>query len=324
VLLRPYYRNYELPWEREENDEFFRKLWLISLAVTLVLGIILWLLPRPEVPIDLKPSVPPRLAKIVIEKEIPPPPPPPVVEPDKPKPEEKPPERVAERPKPNERPDLARTQNARERATKAGILAFEDQFKDIRQQFDVTKEQLQQTANTTGEVDGPSRAERSLITSKAGSASTGINTAGQSRGFGGGSGNLGGASSTRMQVPFGGSGSGSALAGGGRGDGVERSGRSGKASRSREEIETIFDRNKGAIYALYGRALRDQPELQGKLVLEFTISPAGEVTMCRIVSSDLKDPELERKIVARVRLFRFESKDVETITTTKPIDFFPA
>jgi periplasmic protein TonB len=241
-----------------------------------------------------------------------------VIEPEKPEPE-----RVVERPKPTEKPDLAKTQNARERAARAGILAFEDQFKDIRQQFDVTKEQLEQTANTTGEVDGPSRAERSLITSKAGASSGGINVAGSSRGFGGGSGNLGGASSTRMQVPFGGSGSGSSLRGG-RGDGVERSGRSGKASRSREEIETIFDRNKGAIYALYGRALRDQPELQGKLVLEFTISPSGEVTMCRVVSSELKDPELERKIVARVRLFRFDSKDVEAITTTKPIDFFPA
>jgi periplasmic protein TonB len=103
-----------------------------------------------------------------------------------------------------------------------------------------------------------------------------------------------------------------------------RSGNSGKAARSREEIELIFDRNKGAIYSLYSRALRDQPDLQGKMVLEFTISPTGEVTMCRVVSSELNDPDLEKKIVARVRLFRFEAKDVETITTTKPIDFFPA
>lgn len=60
------------------------------------------------------------------------------------------------------------------------------------------------------------------------------------------------------------------------------------------------------------------------MVLEFTIAPSGEVTMCRVVSSEIRDPELERKIVARVRLFRFEARDVETITTTKPIDFFPA
>jgi hypothetical protein len=46
--------------------------------------------------------------------------------------------------------------------------------------------------------------------------------------------------------------------------------------------------------------------------------------MCRIVSSELKDAELEKKIVARVRLFRFEARDVESVTTTKPIDFFPA
>jgi len=105
---------------------------------------------------------------------------------------------------------------------------------------------------------------------------------------------------------------------------VERSGRSLKASRSREEIELVFDRNKSAIYALYTRALRDKPTLQGKVVLEITISPSGDVTDCRVVSSELNDAELERKLVARVRSFRFESRDVATITTTKPIEFFPA
>ena len=33
---------------------------------------------------------------------------------------------------------------------------------------------------------------------------------------------------------------------------------------------------------------------------------------------------LERKIIALVRLFRFDPKDVDAVTTTKPIDFFPA
>ena len=97
-----------------------------------------------------------------------------------------------------------------------------------------------------------------------------------------------------------------------------------KSSRSREEIELVFDRNKGAIYALYNRALRDNPSLQGKVVLELTIAPWGEVTNCRVLSSDLNDPELERKLIARVKLFRFEERDVEAVTTTKPIDFFPA
>ena len=46
--------------------------------------------------------------------------------------------------------------------------------------------------------------------------------------------------------------------------------------------------------------------------------------MCEILSSELGSPELERKLVQRVLLFRFEAKDVEAMTTTKPIDFFPA
>jgi len=115
----------------------------------------------------------------------------------------------------------------------------------------------------------------------------------------------------------------SRIAAAGSPNGVSKGG-SGKPSRSEEEIALVFDRNKGAIYALYGRALRDAPDLQGKLVLEFTISPSGDVTECHVVSSELKDPELERKIVARVKLFHFEAKDVAAITTTKPIEFVPS
>ena len=86
----------------------------------------------------------------------------------------------------------------------------------------------------------------------------------------------------------------------------------------------MFDRTKSAIFALYTRALRDNPALQGKVVVELTIAPDGEVTACRIVSSELKDEDLERKLVSRIKLFRFEAKDVAPITTTKPIDFYPA
>ena len=83
-------------------------------------------------------------------------------------------------------------------------------------------------------------------------------------------------------------------------------------------------KNKLAIHAIYSRALRDNPALQGKLVLEVTIAPTGEVTECRVISSEFGDAELERKLVARVRMFRFEDRDVAVMTTTKPIDFFPA
>jgi TonB family protein len=173
------------------------------------------------------------------------------------------------------------------------------------------------SAPMIGKVEGASRAERSLITSRTGVGSGGINTGRLSSGFGSGPGNLKG-HATGTAVPSFADKIGSDQAQ------ASRSGSSGKASRSREEIEIVFDRNKSAIYSLYSRALRELPELQGKVVVQLTIAPSGEVTDCRLVSTELNDPELERKLIARIRMFRFEDKEVEAMTTTKPIEFFPA
>jgi TonB family protein len=318
------YRSFELPWTtpREDRDRF-RRIVGICLAVVLALSVIVPMMPAPERSLDVLPPIPPRLAKLVLERATPLPPPPPV-ETRELAPE---PEPTATKKKVDERakaPDLDRTQQARKKAAQAGLLPFVDQLADLRDNFEVTPDKLQTPANAAGTVDGPPRAERSLITSKAGAASGGVNTASVSRGFGYGAGNLDGHGTTQMQVPFGGSGSGSALRGSGTADGVSRSGSGKKLSRSREEIELVFDRNKAAIYALYNRALRDNPALMGKVVMQLTIAPSGAVTDCRILSSELRDAELERKLVARVKMFRFEEKDVEAITTTKPIEFFPA
>ena len=172
-----------------------------------------------------------------------------------------------------------------------------------------------ETKNLTGAVHAESHAERSLITSRAGEASAGITSAPMSRGFGGGAGSLHGTDAARVT---------SAIMQSGLNAGAPSNGRGGSAGRSEEEIAMVFDRNKGAIYALYERALRMNPMLQGKLVIQFTIASSGEVTRCRVVSSELHDPALEREIVARVMLFRFEPEKVDPTTATKPIDFFPA
>jgi TonB family protein len=247
-------------------------------------------------------AVPERLARLMVEVKPKPPVPPPPVEQPKPKPEVKP----TEVPKP-----VDRAAEARKKAQQSGLLKLKDELADLRQNVDLTP--LGQTKNLQGAVGQDSHAERSLIASKVGSGSAGITTANSSRGFGSGAGSLTGHDTTAVSSRI------AAVSG----NGSLAKGGSGKPSRSEEEIALVFDSNKGAIYALYGRALRDQPDLQGKLVLEFTISPAGEVTECRVVSSELKDPELERKIVARVKLFHFAAKDVATMTTTKPIEFVP-
>ena len=104
----------------------------------------------------------------------------------------------------------------------------------------------------------------------------------------------------------------------------KRSGAGRTAGRGEEEIEKVFQKNKGAIFSLYNRELRKDPTLQGKVVMELTIAPNGNVVKCRIVSSELNNPTLERKLVSRVKLFRFAAKDVAQVTVSYPIDFLPS
>jgi periplasmic protein TonB len=302
-MLAPFYRNFELPWDVDPEEQTrFRKILRIALIV-LVLGVVLFvLLPSPKRAVNEE-TVPPRLARIMIEQQPKPPPPPP-----KPKVEEQPKPVV----KPVPVPPIDRAEQARKKAQKQ-VKQFQDELADLREQMDMD---VGQTKNLTGAVGADSHAERSLITSKVGVGSGGITSANTSRGFGTGAGSLTGHDTTTVT---------SAIAHSGLNDRAPiRTGVSGKGARSREEIELIFDQNKGKLYNLYARALRENPQLQGKMVLEFTIEPDGNVPMCRVVSSDLGDKDLEAKICSMVRLFHFAAKDVEQITTTKPIDFFPA
>ncbi|HVW68607.1 MAG TPA: AgmX/PglI C-terminal domain-containing protein [Steroidobacteraceae bacterium] len=302
TTLAPFYREFDLPWEGDpESTARFRRILQVLLILLVVFAILFAVLPMPK-PTAAETEIPQRLARVMIEEKPKPPPPPPKVE-QKPKVE---PQKKIPVPPANEK------QQAHEKAQKQ-LNQFKDELADLREQMDLSP---MQTKNLSGAVGADTHAERSLITSKIGSGSSGITSANSSRGFGTGAGSLTGHDTTAVTSSIARSGL--------NGRGPSRTGSSGKAARSREEIETVFDRNKGAIYALYNRATRVNPELQGKLVLEFTISPAGEVTMCRVVSTELNDKELENKIVSLVRLFHFEAKDVETITTTKPIDFFPS
>ena len=100
--------------------------------------------------------------------------------------------------------------------------------------------------------------------------------------------------------------------------------RSGQNARAIEELTLVFDKYKGSLQNIYQRALRKDPTLQGKVVFELTINAAGKVVKCRIVSSELGSKSLERRLVARVKSFRFSAKNVATVTVTMPIDLLPS
>ena len=316
----PFYREYELPWTTgESQDKKFQRLLGIIFLICAVLSIVWPFIPVPEPdPFDVE-EIPPRIAQLLLEEKPLPLPPPPVVEEepeaepeiDDPEPEQVVEETPEPEPEPESEPEPDRAEIAREQA-QAALMPFAEDLADL-----VDNELLDQVADArdlSASVGESERNERSMITSKVGAASGGINTAAMSRNTGGSG--IASRNTTRVASPVEGIGQ--------AGSSASRSGSSGKASRSREEIELVFDKNKGAIFALYNRALRRDPSLEGKLVLRLTIDPNGAVSLCEIVSSELGDEELERKLVQRVKLFRFEARDVEAITTTKPIDFFPA
>jgi outer membrane biosynthesis protein TonB len=308
-------------------------------------------------------TLPPIAAKLLLDKPLPPPPPPPKtsekIEPPKPDLKDKSePAPKPTKPVPRERPVVEARQPipgkppgedreaARNKAAGVGLLAaLKDQPPElhgaplaVQLNQDIKKGAGVGTGTGVGVGAGKEQGlpDRNMITSNAAGGSGGINTAGFSRDSGGGG--LAGRSTTLVAgVAGGGGGGGPGLGGaitgtGGRGTGagVGKSGgtmakgSSGKASRSLEEVRLVLERAKGSLYAIYNRALRDDPALQGKVVFEFTIAPSGSVTAVRIVSSELKAPDLEQKLVARFRLLEFKAEDVDTLITTWPIDLLPS
>jgi len=306
-----------LPWtEVPQEERRFRRILLVVFTSILLLSILV-----PWVPVSHKAreevgEVPERFARLMVQEQ-PKPPPPPVVEQPKPepvpeaKPEPEPePEKKVEEPKAlEERPAVPdRTTAAREKASRAGLLALRNELADLKTDTLLNKLERQPLRNAT-ETAGP-EVERSIITSQVASGSGGINTRKLSRATGGTQ--LATRTTTRVEAP-----PETAAAN------KPAPSAAGAPPRTTEEVQIVFDRNKGPLNALYNRALRLNPALAGKVVLRITINPSGAVTDCAIESSELHDPELERKLVARIKLFNFGAKRAALTTITYPIDFFP-
>lgn len=314
-----------LPWTPvPEEDQRFRRVLLVVLAIFLLLSLIMPWLPVPQrAPFETV-EVPRRVAELVLERQQPPPPPVPeprVEEPAAPLPEPEPVVAVPEPPPqpvpvPEPPPQVVQPPTpeppqptARERARSSGLLAFSEDLSQLRDNPS-TETLRSQQLSTGGASESPQ--ERSVITSRTGGSSGGIDSGSLSRDTAGG-GQLAGRQTAQVTSSVD-TGAGAAT----------RRAQERRASRTDEEIQLVFDRNKSAIYAIYNRALRTNPTLRGKLVLRLTIEPTGQVSAAQIVSSELNDEDLERRLMLRVRQLDFGAKDVSAITITYPIDFFPS
>lgn len=302
------YDAFALPWDTRAADSRPLNRWLrLCAAVALVIGIVMPWLPLPE---RAQPEVvlPPPPAQILLERPEPPPPPPPPppreVQPPKPEP-------VVERapvqpPAPTPQP---RPADARETAAVSGLLAFKDALADMREAVDASKLQdtgaIRQGSGTAATVD------RNVLASDRGTRSAGVNIAALSSETGGVA--LSGRETTRVESP-----------GGGSDPVAAREARTPPAhQRSIEEIRRVFESNKGAIFAIYNRALRNDPSLRGQVVIELVIEPGGAVTDIRVVSSELADDELLGRLVGRIRMFDFGPREVGTTRISYPVHFLP-
>jgi TonB family protein len=253
----------------------------------------------------------------------------PAEEEEKPKPEEKPekpvkPEEKEPAPKTEAPPKPEPTQeqleaNAREVAKKSGINALADQLADLKD-------------NSLSGFDQQRPLSDQVIVARSGAGGGGAGVANIAQSAASGSGGIGSASASTPRTQ-----SGAGLgqrrttvveAPKGMGPDMTKPGQAGDkrlAGRTLEEIQEVFDRNKASFYSMYNRALRENSELRGKIVVSLTISPDGRVTDCQLVSSELGDPDLERKVVQRVMLLQFKPKDVPSFTYPNyPIVFLPS
>jgi TonB family protein len=350
------FRTASLPWANSADDELrFQRIARHVIMVVLLLGVALPFLPlrQPE-RIESQP-LPAPMARLLLERPPIPPPPPPKPEPQAEAAAEKPvarpepdkqtkpkdlPVPEARRPVEGKLPGEVALDRARRKASGVGLLAMKGELAEMTGA--PLAVQIKQDAppgpgvgSGVGAGVGAGTEQglpvRALLTSNATRGSGGINTAAYSRDTGGGG--LAGRATTLVEGAAGGAGGGGPGGGGARAGmggggaakgGALQRGTSGKASRSIEEIKLVFERNKGAIYALYNRALRDDPALQGKVVLELKIAPSGQIADLRIVTSELRAEELERKLLARIRMFDFGAKDVEAMVVTWPVDFLPS
>jgi outer membrane biosynthesis protein TonB len=310
-----------MPWTRSgEDDRRFRRALWASLAYALLLGLIVPQIDLPLSDLVSVPEVPDRLARLIQEQELPPPPPP--VE--EPKPEEAEPEpepepAVAEQPptqvpEEKEAPAPAQEPAPQRQVRSAGILAFKDSLAKLADNKPAARLGSQARINNAG-ASAVGRPERSMVTTQAPGSSGGINLGSLSRDVGGsgGDGLTEGVRIARVASSIGTSGTSDRPMSGGA-----------SAGRTDEEIQIVFDRYKAALYRLYNRELRNNPTLQGQIVLQLTIEPNGSVSSCVVQSSDMNAPALERQVANRVLAFDFGAKDVSAITILYPIDFLPA
>lgn len=71
-------------------------------------------------------------------------------------------------------------------------------------------------------------------------------------------------------------------------------------SRNSEAVSEVINSHNSSIQYCYQREIKQNPDLKGKLVIRFTITPEGKVKDVKILSSTLDNPRIEQCVVSRI------------------------
>lgn len=324
----------QLPWALGDDDDRFKKILSVALVIFLIFALPITFMKLPELTRAEKSELPPQLARVMLEKqELPPPKPiePPKVEEKKveekkvveeKKPVEQKPVVVKATDKPLDHPKNPDAKSeavskAREKAQEA-MATFKDDLADMRETLQSTAVETAATTVTNSGAQA-TQVDRSMINSGVTRGSGGINVGAYASHDTGGVA-LSGRETTKVKSGLADAtkkAAGASGAGGGNSDGA------GGAARSEEEIRKVMEQYKASFFSIYNRALKEDATLQGKVVVKMIIDPTGRVVDASIVSSELKNPEVEAKILAKVKSISFSASNVERTTINYSFDFLP-
>lgn len=311
----------QLPWSPSNSDQLFKKILLASLLMFVCIALPISYVALPELTRAEKESLPPQLARIVLEQKIIPPqpviPPKVVVQPVV----EKLPEKANDKKdvtitaieKNSVKPDSNKTNDdatnrARNVAKQSGLLAVANELDDLQNTESITNNVR---ANLTATVSTEAATHKvNVIVASTNQQEKVIkqddvvgqldNTELQARDT----------KSITAATEKAAVADSSALQAGGR--------------RTSSDIGLVFNKNKAGLHSLYERERRKNSNLKGKIVFQLTIEPNGKVSSVKIISSELNSPELEARIISRIKMFTFSPTTDGPVVINYPVEFIPS
>jgi TonB family protein len=318
------YKNIALNWQPEGNaSRQFNRILLVALLLALGLAFAISQVNVPEKPWEQRTRVPERIANYIaqqpkkIEKpiELPKPKPKPIPKPQ-PKPQDQPAQPKADvtisRQNPgraeNNKPLTQTEEKARSVAQQSGLLAFSSEMDELRDTTAINENVRARLSTAT-----PNQAATHKVEAIAGETNERSAAIDQDK-------LVGQLQTTDLQTRD----TKSITAATEKARLADAHTKAGAGGRGTSDIGIVFNKNKASLYTLYERERRKNSSLKGRIVFQLTIEPSGKVSSVKVVSSELNNPDLEARILARIKLFVFAPVPGETVTVTYPVEFIPS